>query len=86
MTKLEELNAAQAAAWDAYAAACAVLDDARAAACAAVAFDGYDSFGAACAAEATAEAVYDDAYTARDAARDAYWAELKKIQEENSND
>jgi hypothetical protein len=78
MTKLEELLAAADA-------ACAVLDDARAAACAAVAFDGYDSFGAACAAEATAEAVYDDAYTARDAARDAYEAELKK-QEENSND
>jgi hypothetical protein len=78
MTKLEELLAAADA-------ACAVLDDARDAACAAVAFDGYDSFGAACAAEATAEAVYDDAYTARDAARDAYEAELKK-QEENSND
>jgi hypothetical protein len=33
-----------------------------------------------------AEAVYDAAYTARDATREAYWAELKKTQEENSND
>jgi hypothetical protein len=79
MTKLEELKAA-------YSAACAVLDDARAAACAAVAFDGYDSFGAACAAEATAEAVYDDAYTARDAAETAYDDELKKTQEEIQDD
>ena len=61
MTKLEELKAACAAAWD---AADAASDAAS------------YTWDAACAA----------AYDAADAASDAYRAELKKTQEENTDD
>jgi hypothetical protein len=37
-------------------------------------------------AAATRDAAYDAACDARDAAWDAYTAELKRVQEENSND
>jgi hypothetical protein len=78
MTKLEELKAARDAA----------RADARAAARAAVYYvldavvfvdDEYVADAAAWKAQAAADAAYD-------AARDAYYAELKKIQKENSND
>jgi len=78
-TKLEELKAACDATG-------AVLDDAIAAARAAVAFDGYDSFGAASDAVDAASGDYEAARHARDDAREAYIAELERLQEENSND
>jgi hypothetical protein len=82
MTKLEELKAAYDAADDAYDAACEVGDDAWAARVAgAAAWDTEEAY-------AVAGAVYAEtaAYVARAAAWDAYYDELKRTQEENSND
>jgi hypothetical protein len=75
MTKLEELKAAYDAADDAFDAACEV-GDAAWAAHGAAAWDADEAY------------VYVEtaAWAARAAAWDAYKAELKKTQEENSDD
>ena len=74
MTKLEELKAARDAAYDVRAAAVAAID---------AAYADRDADDIWDAAAWKAIAALD---AAADVARDAYEAELKKTQEENSND
>jgi hypothetical protein len=75
MTKLKELTAAYIAALDAYDTALKAECDCDAA-----------TDAAACAAATDATDFAYRIYVAARAARDAYFAEPKKTQEENSND
>ena len=87
MTKLEELKAACAAAWVAYVVACdaayAAWSDADWVADRAAYDAAWVAYVVACDA---AYAARDAAYVAWDAAYEAYRDELKKTQEENSDD